>query len=102
MIVKVLYFGRLKELSGSSEESVEVRDGARIEDLFAHCSMSRPELRSALEEGKFRERVRGDFMAGVRSGVNGTPTFFVNGHRQDGGWEYEDLVRALESRLAAR
>jgi molybdopterin converting factor subunit 1 len=45
MIVKVLYFGRLKELSGSSEESVEVRDGARIEDLFAHCSMSRPELR---------------------------------------------------------
>ena len=45
MIVKVLYFGRLKELSGSSEESVEVRDGARIEDLFAHCSVSRPELR---------------------------------------------------------
>ena len=45
MIVKVLYFGRLKELSGSSEESVEVRDGARIEDLFAHCAMSRPELR---------------------------------------------------------
>ena len=45
MIVKVLYFGRLKVLSGSSEESVEVRDGARIEDLFAYCSSSRPELR---------------------------------------------------------
>src|SRR6266478_5080672 len=45
MIVKVLYFGRLKELSGSSEESVEVRDGARIEDLFGYCSSSRPELR---------------------------------------------------------
>jgi molybdopterin converting factor subunit 1 len=45
MLVKVLYFGRLKELSGSSEESVELRDGARIEDLFAHCSSSRPELR---------------------------------------------------------
>lgn len=45
MQVRVLYFGRLKELSGSAEESVEMREGWRIEDLFAHCSSSRPELR---------------------------------------------------------
>lgn len=48
MFVQVLYFGRLKEIAGSSEESVELRDGDRIEDLFARCSSSRPEL------GKFR------------------------------------------------
>lgn len=45
MTVKVLYFGRLKELSGSSEESVELRDGSLIEDLFSTCSAARPELR---------------------------------------------------------
>lgn len=45
MLIRVLYFGRLKELSGSSEESVELREGARIEDLFSFCSSSRPELR---------------------------------------------------------
>ena len=45
MIIRVLYFGRLKEVCGSAEESVDVRDGARIEDLFACCSSSRPELR---------------------------------------------------------
>jgi molybdopterin converting factor subunit 1 len=45
MVIKVLYFGRLKELSGSSQESVELREGARIEDLFANCCASRPELR---------------------------------------------------------
>lgn len=45
MLIKVLYFGRLKELSGSSEESIELRDGARIEDLFSYCAASRPELR---------------------------------------------------------
>jgi molybdopterin converting factor subunit 1 len=44
MTVKVLYFGRLKELSGSSEESVELRDGSVIEDLFSTCSAARPEL----------------------------------------------------------
>ena len=44
MTVKVLYFGRLKELSGTSEEVLEVRDGSVIEDLFARCSKARPEL----------------------------------------------------------
>ena len=34
----------------------------------------------------FEERVRSDFMSGVRSGVNGTPTFFINGVRYDGDW----------------
>lgn len=42
------------------------------------------------------ERVRTDFMGGVRAGVNGTPTFFVNGVRHDGAWDAESLVAALE------
>jgi molybdopterin converting factor subunit 1 len=58
MFVKVLYFGRLKEIAGFSEESVEVREGERIEDLFARCSSSRPELRkfrSSLVAARNRE-----------------------------------------------
>ena len=45
MTVKVLYFGRLKELCGSPAESVELRDGSVIEELFSACSATRPELR---------------------------------------------------------
>jgi len=41
-------------------------------------------------------RVEEDFMSGVRSGVNGTPTFFINGERYDGPWDYTDLVSAIE------
>lgn len=41
---------------------------------------------TALAEGRFQRRVRDDFSSGVRSGVNGTPTFFINGARYDGGW----------------
>jgi protein-disulfide isomerase len=43
-----------------------------------------------------RERVQEDFMSGVRSGVNGTPTFFVNGLRYDESWDVESLLAALE------
>jgi protein-disulfide isomerase len=49
-----------------------------------------------LRAGTFQERVREDFMSGVRSGVNGTPTFFINGARYDGSWDEESLVAVLE------
>jgi len=57
-------------------------------------------LQRALEERKYRARVRADFTGGVRSGVNGTPTFFINGQRHDGPFEYEDLEGAIEQSLA--
>jgi len=44
--------------------------------------------------GAHAERIQEDFKSGVRAGVNGTPCFFINGHRYDG-------ARALEPLLAA-
>ena len=40
------------------------------------------------------KRVRADFTSGVRSGVNGTPTFFINGRRFDGDWRDEEILAA--------
>jgi protein-disulfide isomerase len=52
---------------------------------------------AALARGRFEPRVREDFASGVRSGVNGTPTFFINGERYDGSWDslLETLGEAL-------
>jgi len=44
------------------------------------------------------DRVREDFMSGVRSGVNGTPTFFIDGERHDGSYDLASLVAAIELR----
>jgi protein-disulfide isomerase len=49
----------------------------------------------ALESGAFEARVQEDFMSGVRSGVNGTPTFFINGARHDGPWDLPHLTSAV-------
>ena len=46
-------------------------------------------------------RVREDFMGGVRSGVNGTPTFFVNDRRHDGPYDLDSLLEAVEVEIAA-
>jgi protein-disulfide isomerase len=49
-----------------------------------------------LEEHVHTARVREDFMSGVRSGVNGTPTFYIAGVRHDDSYELETLLAALE------
>jgi molybdopterin converting factor subunit 1 len=44
MRVRVLFFGRLKDIVGRSEEEAELSEGARVEDLFARYGRSFPEL----------------------------------------------------------
>jgi protein-disulfide isomerase len=45
------------------------------------------------------KRIQEDRRSGIRSGVNGTPTFFINGMRYDGPPDYNSLLAALESAL---
>jgi protein-disulfide isomerase len=49
-----------------------------------------------LTEHVHADRVHEDFMSGVRSGVNGTPTFFINELRYDDSYELKTLLRALQ------
>ena len=44
-------------------------------------------------------RVKEDFLSGVKSGVNGTPTFFIDGVRYDESWDLEYLTEAIQSKL---
>jgi len=50
----------------------------------------------ALQAGTYRARVNDDVLSGLKSGVNGTPTFFINGGRYDGPHGTEPLFEALQ------
>ena len=56
------------------------------------------QLQQALEDGHIAERVRHDFMGGVRSGVNGTPSFYLDGRLYEGG--FDTLGQAVQRRVA--
>jgi len=43
------------------------------------------------------EKVENDMEGGARSGVNGTPTFFINGNRYNGYHDFDSLKQALDS-----
>lgn len=42
--VRVLFFGRLREVTGRAEDAFDVAEGAPIETLFARCIAQQPEL----------------------------------------------------------
>jgi protein-disulfide isomerase len=52
-----------------------------------------------LDRHFYADRVREDFMSGIRSGVNGTPTFYINGIRYDYSWDEKPLLTAIEQIL---
>ena len=59
-------------------------------------------LRDALAQRKFADKLNADFVGGVRSGVNGTPSFFINGVNHQGSYSFDELAAAIDARLHAR
>jgi len=82
----------------------EQQDALRVPDLVAYAAklgLDSDRFADELKSHAHAARVREDFMSGVRSGVNGTPTFFINGQRHDGPWYHHDLVAAVEAAIEA-
>ena len=104
------------EHAAEAAESAAARGGpgafwAMHDMIFEHqsalddASLARYATRAGVEgeavltdllEGRYQQVIRASFMSGVKSGVNGTPTLFIDGIRYDGPRDEETLVAALE------
>jgi protein-disulfide isomerase len=92
-------FWRMHEALFASQPALSMPLLYRLADALR---LPEQELRDALEGGVFTPRINAQFVGGVRSGVNGTPTFFINGSRLDVPPTYETLVAAVNGLLALR
>lgn len=61
--------------------------------------IDKDEFADKLDNNEQLSHVKADFMSGVESGVNGTPSFFINGILYQQSWDYESLKQALTNRL---
>lgn len=114
----------LTEVHPHAEHAAEIAEAAATHDkfwamydmLYAHqdtlddqhlaeyaiaLGMPASDIRTALAKHAYLNRVHEDFLSGVRSGVNGTPTFFVNGVRHDGSFDLETLRNAVSQAAQA-
>jgi protein-disulfide isomerase len=67
--------------------------------LVSALGLSQLALRDAFASGIYLPKIQNDFIGGVRSGVNGTPTFFVNGFRHNGGYSFAELSAAINNEM---
>jgi protein-disulfide isomerase len=81
------------------ENQARLGDDELLPELAKQLHLAPAKLLEALESKEFEPRVKADFSSGVRSGVNGTPTFFINGQRHDGPYDFESLVEAIDGAL---
>jgi protein-disulfide isomerase len=73
---------------------------ANLKQYATTVGLDRARFDAALDSGKYAEAVRRDIRDGERVGVNGTPSFFINGRRTDER-TYEGLKSAVEAALKA-
>jgi protein-disulfide isomerase len=57
------------------------------------------EFKKDLQDPTLQQKVESDFESGVRSGVNGTPSFFINGTKYNGSYDYSSLSKAISEHL---
>jgi protein-disulfide isomerase len=92
-------YGKFWEMHDLLFENQARLGGALFRELARQLGLSTAALSQALEEGLFSAHVRADFSGGVRSGVNRTPTFFINGERHDGSFEFAELLLVLDAAM---
>ncbi len=71
-------------------------DDEHLEEYARILSLDPGQFEHDLEQGTYRDRIRQDVESGIRSDVEGTPTFYINGERYDGSYEPEELLAAVE------
>jgi protein-disulfide isomerase len=80
----------------------ENQEALSDEDLVSYAAelgLDTRRFANDIISGAHAGRVRQDFVSGVRSDVNGTPSFFINGQRYDGELDIDSMMEALESQV---
>lgn len=57
------------------------------------------QFKDDLSNNELLKKVEADFESGIRSGVNGTPAFFINGQKYNGSWEEDVLEEYIKAKI---
>jgi protein-disulfide isomerase len=88
--------GMFWEMHDYLYEHQQALDDPHLLQAAEHLGLDLARFRQEMEAQTYAARLREDFMGGVRSDVNGTPSFFVNGVRHDASYDLETLQAALD------
>jgi len=70
-----------------------------VRTLAGELKLDLKQFEDDLVSRRFRDRVKHDFMGGVRSGVAGTPTFFIDDERYEGSLDAKSLIKSVQLKI---
>ncbi len=89
--------GKFWEMHNYLYEHQDHLDDKSLSKYAESLGLDKSQFKRELAQHDYAERVREDFMSGVRSGVNATPSFFINGYRHNGSMDFLSLLLALDA-----
>lgn len=92
--------GKFFEMHRLLFENQHALEPVNLLEFAGRLGLDLDRFRDDLNAHRFGPRVQEDMAGALRSGVNGTPAFFINNQRH-AGYELESLVGAIESLLSA-
>jgi protein-disulfide isomerase len=91
--------GKFWEMHDVLFEHQHALDADALVQYAAALSLDLRRFGSDLAQHRHAPRVREHFLSGARSGVNGTPSFFINGVRHNGSYDFDTLLTAIEEAM---
>jgi protein-disulfide isomerase len=91
--------GRFWEMHDALYEHQSELGSDLVYKLAEKLELDMPRFDADMEARRYRARVKHDYMGGMRSGVAGTPAFFINGKRYNGSADTKSLLAALRREL---
>jgi protein-disulfide isomerase len=83
----------------AGKQSVKALGPAGLKRIARSCKLNMKKFEEGIAGKECYEAVKSYFDSGIKSGVNGTPTFFINGRRYDGEHEYKAMAEAIQSQI---
>jgi NhaA family Na+:H+ antiporter len=74
-------------------------DESHLFEYAEEIGLDAEQFAGELNEHIHSDHVREDYESGIASGVNGTPTFFINGFMYEGPWDLDSLFEAIQKPL---
>jgi protein-disulfide isomerase len=91
--------GKFWEMHGKLFESRGQLADADLRDYANDIGLDLARFDADRTDEQIERAIREQRLQGARSGVNGTPTFFVNGDRHDGRPSFEALAEAVREAM---
>ena len=78
-------------------ENQDQLDKNSLLDYARELDLDITKFKKDIEDSALQEKVQADFESGIRSGVNATPTFFINGEKYNNGWEGDRMLEYMKA-----